>query len=47
MIEQKLHFTLSLLCVCVVGGGVLITSKSSGHDFPTHKKDFFILLWFQ
>lgn len=44
MIEQKLYFTVSLLCVG--GGAVLITSKSKGHDFPTHKNDFFILLWF-
>ena len=37
MIEQKLRFTLSLLCVC---GGVLIIFKSRGHDFPTHKSGF-------
>ena len=28
----------TFVCVCV--GGVLITFKSRGHDFPTHKSGF-------
>ena len=40
MIEQKLHFTLSLLLGRRGVGEILITSKSRGHDFSTHKSDF-------
>ena len=40
MIEQKLHFTLSLLCVCVGGGGFLLLLKAEVMIFQLIKMIF-------